>query len=146
VTVRVSHIVIRIPLEATPQEKDDARKMLGDLRRKLVAGEISFADAARQYSQCPSAPKGGDIGFIARKWMVDEPVARAAFALKKGEISEIVVSEVGLHLLLVTDRTEPKPMEFAACIEDVRDCCIEEMRERLMADLRKAAKIDILIP
>jgi len=143
VTVRVSHIIFRIPLEATEQEKQEARKKLTDLRQRIIAKEISFTDAAKQYSQCPSAPKGGDIGFIARKWMVDESIARAAFAGRKGELSDVIESEMGLHLLLVTERTDPKPAEFAACADDVRDCCIEEMRERLLTDLRKAARIEI---
>jgi parvulin-like peptidyl-prolyl isomerase len=146
VTVRVSHIVIRLPAEVTESERQEARKKLLELRAQILTGKISFAEAAKQVSQCPSATKGGDIGFITRKWMVDEAVAQAAFALKKAEISDIVQSEVGLHLLVVTDRTEPKPMEFAACVADVRDCYIEEMRGRLMTDLRKSAKIEILLP
>jgi peptidyl-prolyl cis-trans isomerase C len=146
VTVRCSHIVIRVSADATDAEKQDARKKLTGLREKLVAGGITFADAAKQHSQCPSAPKGGDIGFITRKWMVDEPVAKAAFALKKGEISGIVESEFGLHLILATDRTDAKPIEFAACADDVRDCYVEEMRQKLLADLRRTAKVDILLP
>ena len=50
-------------------------------------------------SQCPSAPRGGDLDFIARKWMVEEPFAKAAFALKVGEVSEIVSTDFGLHLI-----------------------------------------------
>ncbi|MFL5339865.1 MAG: peptidylprolyl isomerase [Gemmataceae bacterium] len=145
VTVRVSHIVIRLPVGASGAERQEARKRLTEIRQKLLAKQIAFADAAREFSQCPSAPKGGDIGFIARKWMVDEPVAKAAFALKTGELSDIVESDFGLHLILATDRTEPKPIEFAACVEDVRDCYIEEMRQQLLTKLRDAAKIEVLI-
>jgi parvulin-like peptidyl-prolyl isomerase len=143
VTVRCSHIVIRVPLGASEAERQESRKTLTQIRQKLVAMQIGFADAAREYSQCPSAPKGGDIGFITRKWMVDEPVAKAAFALKKGEMSELVESEFGLHLIYVTDRTEPKPTEFVACIDDVRDCFVEELRQTLLVELRKTAKIEI---
>jgi parvulin-like peptidyl-prolyl isomerase len=145
VTVRCSHIVIRVPINATNAERQEARKKLAEVQQKLLAKKIGFADAARENSQCPSAPKGGDIGFITRKWMVDEPVAKTAFALKKGEMSGIVESEFGLHLILVTDRTEPKPIEFTACIEDVRDCYVEELRQHLLADLRKSARIEIMI-
>lgn len=146
VTVRCSHIVLRVPADATDAEKQVARKKLTAIREKLAAGQVTFADAAKDHSQCPSAPKGGDIGYITRKWMVDEPVAKAAFALKKGEMSGIVESEFGLHLLLVTDRTEPKPIEFAACADDVRDCYVEEMRQKLLTQLRRSAKVDILLP
>jgi peptidyl-prolyl cis-trans isomerase C len=146
VTVRCSHIVLRMPTNATDAEKQEARKKLTAIREKLTAAQVTFADAAREHSQCPSAPKGGDIGFITRKWMVDESVAKAAFALKKGEMSGIVESEYGLHLLLVTDRSEPKPIEFAACADDVRDCYVEEMRQKLLTQSRRSAKVDILLP
>jgi peptidyl-prolyl cis-trans isomerase C len=145
VTVRVSHIVIRIPENAPVAEKQAARTKLNDLKQQIVAGKVTFADAARDHSQCPSAPKGGDIGFITRKWMVDDAVARTAFGMKKDAISEIVTSEFGFHLLQVTDRTPAKPIEFVAAIEDVRDCFIEEMRQKLLNDLRAKAKIDIHI-
>jgi hypothetical protein len=146
VTVRCSHIVIRVAADAPEIEKQEARKKLTALREKLVAGQIAFADAAKEHSQCPSAPKGGDIGYITRKWMVDEPVAKAAFALKKGEMSGIVESEFGLHIIQATDRTDPKPIEFAACADEVRDCFVEEMRQKLLVDLRRKAKVEILLP
>jgi peptidyl-prolyl cis-trans isomerase C len=145
-TVRLSHIVIRIPTGSPPSECEEARNRLNDLRRQIQAGKITFADAAKEYSQCPSAPKGGDIGYVSRKWMVDEAVARAAFALKKDEISEVVESEFGLHLLLVTDRQEGKKVEFAAVVDDVRDNYVEEMRQKLLIDLRKSARVDVQMP
>src|SRR4029079_15533925 len=95
-------------------ERPEAQKQLAGLRQKILAGKTTFAEAARQYSQCPTAPKGGEIGFITRQWMGDEKVARAAFALSKGEISDVVASEFGLHLLTVTERNEGPKVEFAA--------------------------------
>jgi peptidyl-prolyl cis-trans isomerase C len=145
VTVRCSHIVLRVPVNATDAERQAARQKLLDLRKCIVEAKVSFADAARDHSQCPSAPKGGDIGYITRKWMVEEPVARAAFFLKKGELSEIVETEYGLHLLTVTDRTPAVAVPFETCIDDVRDCYIEDLRQRLLTDLRKSAKIEINI-
>jgi parvulin-like peptidyl-prolyl isomerase len=146
VTVRCSHIVLRVGADATDAEKQEARKKLTAIREKLTANPENFADAAKENSQCPSAPKGGDIGYITRKWMVDEPVAKAAFALKKGEMSGIVESEFGLHIILNTDRTDAKPIEFAECKDDVRDCFVEELRQKLLVDLRRSAKVKILLP
>jgi peptidyl-prolyl cis-trans isomerase C len=145
VTVRCSHIVLRLPTSSTEMERQAARQKLLELRQQILDGKVAFADAARAHSQCPSAPKGGDIGYITRKWMVEEPVAQPAFALKKGDLSAIVETEYGLHLLLVTDRTMPQAVPFETCIDDVRDCCIEEMRQKLLIDLRKAARIEIKI-
>ncbi len=144
-TVRLSHIVIRIPVGSPAEEREDARKRLTELRQQITAGKITFADAAKQYSQCPSAPKGGDIGLVSRKWMVDESVAKAAFLLKKGDVSEVVASEFGLHLLLVTERNEGAKAELAAVIDDVRDTYIEEMRQKLLTDLRKSAKVEVYV-
>jgi peptidyl-prolyl cis-trans isomerase C len=144
-TVRLSHIVIRVPSGATPEDRQAIRQRLAELREQIRSGRLSFADAARQYSHCPSAPKGGDIGVVSRKWMLDEAVAKAAFALKPGEISDVVESEFGLHLLLVTERNDGTKVEFAAVVDDVRDSFIEESRQRLLLELRKSAKIEILL-
>jgi len=142
-TVRISHIVIRIPLGAPASERDQARKRLAEVREQIIGGKISFADAVRDYSQCPSAKMGGDIGVVTRKWMVDEAVAKAAFALKKDELSDVVESEFGVHLIKVTERTEGKKVEFAAVVDDVRDSYIEEMRQKLIVDLRRVARVEI---
>jgi peptidyl-prolyl cis-trans isomerase C len=142
-TVRLSHIVFRIPVGAPAAEREQARKRLSELREQIVAGKISFADAAREHSQCPSAKMGGEIGVVTRKWMVDEAVAKAAFALKKDEVSDVVESEFGVHLIKVTDRTEGKKVEFAALVDEVRDNFIEETRQKLLLELRRTAKVEI---
>lgn len=142
-TVRVSHIVIRTPTSATPAERDQARKRLVEIRQNILAGKVTFADAARENSQCPSGPKGGDIGVVSRKWMLDEAVAKVAFALKKDEISDVVESEFGLHLVKVTERAEGKKVEFLAVIDDVRDSFIEELRQKLLIELRRTAKVEL---
>lgn len=142
-TVRVSHLVLRTPTGATPAEREQARKHLSNIRQQILAGKITFVDAAREHSQCPSGPKGGDIGLVTRKWMLDEAVAKVAFTLKKDEISDVVESEFGLHLVKVTERIEGKKVEFLAVIDDVRDSFIEEMRQKLLIELRRTAKVEV---
>jgi peptidyl-prolyl cis-trans isomerase C len=146
VTVRCSHIVLRVPAAAPPPERSEAERRLNELRAKITGGQMNFAEAAQQYSHCPTAPKGGDLGFIFRKWMVEEPFAKAAFALKVNEVSGIVATDFGLHLILVTERKPGEPSDFANVKDDVRDCCTEEMRLNLLTELRKAAKIEINLP
>ncbi|HEY8506238.1 MAG TPA: peptidylprolyl isomerase, partial [Gemmataceae bacterium] len=75
VTVRASHVVLRVPRDAPAEEREQARRQLAELREQIVSGKLDFAEAAKQYSHCPSAPKGGDIGYFTRKWMVDEAFA-----------------------------------------------------------------------
>lgn len=143
-TLRLSHIVMRIPSGSPAAEREQARKMLAEIRQNIIDGKITFADAAKEYSQCPNASKGGDIGIVTRKWMLDEAVARVAFTLKKDEISEIVESEFGLHLLKVTERNEGRKVEFLAVIDEVRDSFIEEARQKLLIELRRTAKVEIM--
>src|SRR5207302_10918594 len=89
VTVRCSHIVYRLSERASPAEREDTAKKLRELRQRIVAKNLTFAEAANKYSHCPSAPKGGELGWIFRKWVVEEPFARAAFAMKVGELSDV---------------------------------------------------------
>jgi parvulin-like peptidyl-prolyl isomerase len=145
-TVRASHIVLRISPTAPPGERAEAKKKLVAIRADVVAKKVPFAEAAMKYSQCPSAPKGGDLDFFARKWMVEEPFAKAAFALKVGELSDVVETEYGLHLILVTDRKAGTPVTFDAVAEEVRECVLEDLRQATLQELRRSAKVDMKLP
>ncbi len=146
VTVRVSHIALRLPLQASADEVAKAKVRLEALKADILAGKIDFAAAAKANSQCPSAPQGGDLDFIPRKWVVEEPFAKAAFALKVGEMSDIVRTDFGLHLIKVTDRKPPTPSDFNKIKDEVRTLCVEEYRQSLLGQLRQAANIDVLGP
>ena len=88
--VRASHVLVRT--------EDEAKK----LREDINAGKISFEDAARQISLCPSGHEGGDLGFFKRGVMV-KPFEDAAFAMKEiGEVSEPVETQFGWHLIQLT--------------------------------------------
>lgn len=145
-TVRASHIVIRISPDAPAVEREEAKKKLQALRSEILAKKLTFAEAAMKHSQCPSAPKGGDLDFIARKWMVEEPFAKAAFALKVGEVSEVVTTDLGLHLVTVTERKPGTAMTFDAVADEVRECLLEDLRQRTLSDLRQAATVEIKLP
>jgi parvulin-like peptidyl-prolyl isomerase len=144
IKVRASHIVFRVPASATPAEVENSRTKLETLRQEIVAGKLDFAETARKYSQCPSSQDGGNIGYFFRKYTVQEPIARAAFALKVGEISDVVQSDYGLHVIKVTDRkANGPPSDFEKIKEEVREACAMEMMNSLVAQERKAAKIEI---
>jgi peptidyl-prolyl cis-trans isomerase C len=145
-TVRTSHIVLRIGANATPAERQKAIDKLREIRAELAAGKVQFADAAKAHSQCPSAATGGDLGYIVRKFQADEAYARAAFSLKLGEVSDIVESESGLHLIWLTDRKPGKPARYEDTADDVRECFDAELKQNLVAELRKKAKIEVKLP
>jgi peptidyl-prolyl cis-trans isomerase C len=146
VEVRVSHVMIRAAANGPPVERAAAKEKLQALRAEIVAGRLDFADAARRYSQCPSAPQGGDLGFIFRKGMLDEPFAKAAFALKVGELSTVVETDSGVHLIRVTGRKPGVPSTFEACVEDVREAFTDDFRAELVTRLRKQAQIQVAVP
>ena len=85
----------------------------------------------------------GDIGYFPRKWAVDESFAKAAFALHKDEISDVVQSSFGLHLIKVTDRKAGQPSNFDKVKDEVRRIAAEEMRQALLEQLRQTAKVDV---
>jgi peptidyl-prolyl cis-trans isomerase C len=147
VEVKVRHIVLRVGKSATPVERAAAKEKLEALRGEIAAGKLDFAAAAKKYSHCPSAAAGGDLGYIARKGgLIDEAFAKAAFALKTGELSGVVETEFGLHLVQVTDRKPGTPSTFEKCALDVLDSYTDDFRAELIAKLRKQAQVQITVP
>jgi peptidyl-prolyl cis-trans isomerase C len=145
VTVRASHIVLRVPSLANDAEKARIRARLEQYRNQLraVPHEVlaaEFANVARSISQDIHAEKGGDVGFFPRKWAFDEPFAQAAFALKVGELSDVVRTEYGYHLIYVTARKPGTPSTFEQAREAVRALCDEDLRQDVLAQERKAAQ------
>jgi peptidyl-prolyl cis-trans isomerase C len=147
VTVRASHIMLKVPANAPEAQKQAARDKLLAIRAHLVAGKLDFAEAARRYSECVTAPEGGDLGMFPRKMVVDENIARAAFALPVNAVSEVVQSDYGLHLIKVTERKAgDQPSNFEKIKDVVRDFCTEELRLAVLAQQRKAADVKITLP
>ncbi len=147
VEVKVRHIVLRVGKNATPVERAAAKEKLEAVRTEIAAGKIDFAAAAKKYSHCPSAPTGGDIGYIYRKGgLVDESFAKAAFAVKPNELSGVVETEFGLHILQVTDRKPGTPSTYEKSATDVLDTYSDDFRNELIAKLRKQGQIQITVP
>lgn len=100
---RVSHILLTVGEGGSAKDKEGARKLALDLLAKVRARPDDFAKLAQEYSKDPgSATKGGDLGFFGRGMMV-KPFEEAAFSLKAGEISDIVETEFGLHVIRLTE-------------------------------------------
>jgi parvulin-like peptidyl-prolyl isomerase len=147
VEVKVRHIVIRVGKNATPAERAAAKEKLEALRAEIAAGKLDFAAAAKKYSHCPSAPMGGDIGYIYRKGgLVDDVFSKAAFALKVNELSGVIETEFGLHILQVTERKPGTPSTYDKCATDVLDTYTDDFRAELIAKLRKESQIQITVP
>ncbi|MCX7248511.1 MAG: SurA N-terminal domain-containing protein [Burkholderiales bacterium] len=121
---RASHILINAPKDAPAAERQKAKARAQELLAELRKAPDSFADLAKKNSQdTGSAAKGGDLDFFARGAMV-KPFEEAAFAMKKGDISELVESDFGYHIIKLADIKAPKQRSF------------EELRAGIETDLK----------
>lgn len=129
--------VAALPATATALEKEQAR-----------ANKIDelFAAYAKEYSVCPSKKDGGDLNFFPRAGAMVEPFAKAAFALKPYEMSDVVATEFGYHLILVTNRRQGTPKKFEDVKEDVRMLYAMRLREAVVAQMKPKAQITITPP
>jgi len=143
----VSHIIIRVGKNAPGVERAAAKEKLQALRAEIIAGKTDFAAAAKKFSQCPSALKGGDLGFILRRTLPeDEPLAKAAFALKLGGLSEVIETDRGVHLLTLTDRKPGTPSVLEKCVVEVLEAYTEDVRAELVTKLRKEGQVRVTPP
>ncbi|MEX2526330.1 MAG: peptidylprolyl isomerase [Gemmatimonadota bacterium] len=126
VQVRARHILLTFPAEAGAEQRDSVQALAEELRSRAAGGE-DFAALAQEYSQDPgSGRQGGDLGFFGRGQMV-APFEEAAFTTPVGELSPIVESPFGLHIIRVEERDVP---EF----DDLRDAFRSQLQsERVMA-------------
>jgi len=122
---RASHILVNAAKDASAADKQKARAKAEALLETVRKNPKSFAEVARKNSDdTGSASRGGDLDFFARGAMV-KPFEDAAFALQEKEISALVESDFGFHIILLTDIKQPKAPS------------LESMRPQLEADLRK---------
>ncbi|WPH22264.1 SurA N-terminal domain-containing protein [Variovorax paradoxus] len=100
---RASHILITAPASASAADRAKAKSKAEQLLAEVKKAPATFADVARKNSQDPgSAEKGGDLDFVTRGAMV-KPFEDALFALKKGDISDVVETEFGYHIIRLAD-------------------------------------------
>ncbi|MFN3493102.1 MAG: SurA N-terminal domain-containing protein, partial [Hydrogenophaga sp.] len=122
---RASHILLTVPQGASADEKSAVRQRAEGVLAEVKANPERFAEIAKAQSEDPgSAVAGGDLDFFARGAMV-KPFEDAAFAMRKGQISELVESEFGFHILQLTDIKAPPQRSF------------EEMRADIERDLKR---------
>jgi peptidyl-prolyl cis-trans isomerase C len=142
--VKASHILIKVQSNAPDEQKAEARKKIETVQQKVQKGE-DFATLAKTYSEGPSGPRGGDLGYFKRGQMV-KPFEEAAFSLKPNETSDIVETQFGYHLIKVDDKKPAKKMAYA----EVKDRLSEHLKKQktdsetnaYIETLRKDAKIE----
>ncbi len=146
-TVRASHILCGVDAKATVEEKKKAREKAEKLRKDL-AGGADFATLAKENSTCPSSKQGGDLGYFGRGQMVPA-FEQVAFALKPGEISDVVETQFGYHIIKLTEKKGAETVSFKDArprIEEyLKNQKIQASVNAYLDEARKTAKIEILL-
>ncbi len=146
--VKVRHIFLPLPEDAPKAEEERARAHGERTLQRLKTGE-DFAKVAREVSKGPSAPEGGDLGWL-RRGTIQKQLEDVAFALKDGQISGLVRAGPGLHVLKVEERRRGGGKTFEQASEDIRARLYEEQvgsyRQQYLDELRKGAHIEVKLP
>jgi peptidyl-prolyl cis-trans isomerase C len=117
--IRASHILCGIDPKATKAEKEKAKEKAEKLFKEIKAGK-DFAELAKSNSTCPSKEKGGDLGFFGKGQMVPA-FETAAFALKPGEVSNVVETQFGYHIIKVTEKKAAGTTGFDEVKDKIQD-------------------------
>ncbi|HHT98452.1 MAG TPA: peptidylprolyl isomerase, partial [Clostridiales bacterium] len=125
-TADASHILV--------EDKETADKALAEIKDGL-----SFADAAKKYSSCPSKENGGGLGEFARGQMVPE-FEDAAFNMKAGEISEPVKTQFGYHIIELNSINNPDQVDFEEVKDQVKNQCITAKQNQVYAQKQAELK------
>lgn len=145
--VAARHIILTTQGVTDEAELRALRTRIGELRARIAGGE-SFADVAREHSQDGSAARGGDLGLFSRGQMVPE-FEEVAFSLEIGELSDIVETQFGYHLVEVTERRPSRVIAFQEVRGDIEDFLLEDARnaaaQEYVTRLRGEATVEELI-
>lgn len=125
--VRASHVLLAVD---DPAAQDQVIEKCRDLRQRILAGELTFAEAAEKYSIGPSRRRGGDLGFFPRRGQMIEAFSKAAFDLEKDEISEPVVTQFGVHLIQCTD-VRPGDKQWTELRRKLRESLANELFDEI---------------
>jgi peptidyl-prolyl cis-trans isomerase C len=145
--VRASHILIRVDENADAAAKKKARAEIDSVLKQARAG-ADFAKLAMEHSQDGSAAQGGDLNFFTRQQMVPA-FSEAAFALKPGQISDVVTTQFGYHIIKVTDRKPARTIPYEEASAQIKQFLGEQKKQQhadaFIDGLKKKSKIEVLI-
>lgn len=142
--VKASHILISTVdengKELSEAKKKEAKKKAEEVLKKAKSGE-EFSQLAKEYSDdTGSAANGGDLGYFTKGQMV-EPFEKAAFSLKVGQISDIVESQFGYHIIKVYDKIDEQ-LPFDDVKDEIKNTLIEDKYIANIEEISKKAKVE----
>ncbi len=143
--LRASHILFLTPVDANDDVERTKRSTAERVLEKIRKG-ANFADMARQFSQDPSASRDGDLGVVKRGEVLPN-FERVLFAMKDGEVSDVVRTRAGFHIIQLVKRMPRTPKPFSEAEVQIRDRLFQEKANtrfrRWMEDLKKKAYIEV---
>jgi peptidyl-prolyl cis-trans isomerase SurA len=146
--LKVRHIFLPMAAGAGPAEEARVRAEGEKILARLASGQ-DFAKVAREVSKGPSAPEGGDLGWLRRGTLTPE-LDRVAFHLDPGRTSGLVKTRTGYHILKVDERRVGGGKGFDEVKEEIRDRLtneqVEAFRNQYVAELRRDALVEVRIP
>lgn len=140
--VKVRHIQVSVPEGTDEKAKADLKKKAEDIRKKLTDG-ADFAETAKKDSDCPSKKQGGELGMFARGQVKSKAIEDAAFSQKVNEIGTVVESQLGYHIIQVTEHNQAGQAPRDKVAETLK---MQKQKKAVMEHieaLKKAAKITI---
>jgi peptidyl-prolyl cis-trans isomerase SurA len=143
--VRIKQILIIVPKDSDAETKEKLRVRAGEILLRLKSG-VSFDLMAAQVSQGPAAQTGGDLGFVEKGLMLPE-VDRVAFSLGVGEMSDVIESAIGLHIITIVDKRGEGIKSFESVKEEIVEKIgkekVEKKFEEWIREERTKAHIEI---
>jgi peptidyl-prolyl cis-trans isomerase C len=145
--VKASHILLQASPDASEEEKTAAKATLQTVLEEAKGG-ADFAELAKKHSQCPSAPQGRDLGYFTRGRMVPE-FEEAAFKLEPGQISDIVETQFGYHIILVQDKKPKRQLDIEEVSKRIKDVLSDKEMDTALKEwlkpIREQADVEILL-
>lgn len=129
--VKASHILLK--------DKDLANDVL-----KKVQDGMDFVEAAKEYSECPSEQTGGDLGFFSRGKMVQE-FEDVAFAMEVGQVSDVVQTQFGYHIIKLTDKKDSSEKPFDEVKPQIQQMLLRKKQQEKYVSVGQELKKDVEI-
>ncbi len=146
--IRASHILIKVDRQWEAAKKAEARQRIEKIQQQLQKGE-SFETLARTHSEDATASKGGDLGYV-RTGQVLKAFEETLFALKPGEVSDIVETQLGYHLIKAGDRKPETAIPFENLKDRLKTLLKQEKGKEeannYISKIREKAKIELFLP
>lgn len=149
VEIHARHIIILCPQNAPPEKVEATHKKALEVMELAKKPGADFAALARKYSEGSGASSGGDLGWF-RRGTLAASFENAAFALKKGEVSQPVRTAFGWHVIKLEDTRHAAPRPFDEVKDSIREKLyrdqIEKQTESYVVELRRNAVVEVKLP